>query len=341
MHSETNTSGYIRHKRPFDKPSSIRFLFRFLIAGAIVLSPEYGRAYQQDKSMTDMSTMPPTLKSSSGGPCEDPTSMAGMTVMGVSTRAMSNHMCVTPMRSKQPGDEERAKAVVDAVRSSIEKYKDYKKALTDWFVIANPDVDQPQAYFNNDANVRLADMHFDPTKPSSLLYRRTPKQRYKLEGVMFTESSGATEDELNQRVPLSVARWHEHTNFCAAPGDKVKASRTQESKIENGTTDLLLCSGTPCVVTSVNGKLLRFGIDTGNPQSMVDFGLVEDNQWPTQPYMGRDGKQSPTLRTTFVPNMTAGAIKMHRLPVLAVHLQRARTAGGLPRNRWNVGLQRI
>ena len=63
---------------------------------------------------------------------------------------------------------------------------------------------------------------FDPTKPSALLYYQTPTQHYKLEGVMFTASPSATEDELNQRIPLSVVRWHEHTNFCAAPADKVK-----------------------------------------------------------------------------------------------------------------------
>jgi hypothetical protein len=81
---------------------------------------------------------------------------------------------------------------------------------------------QPQYHFTNDANVRLADTMFDPTKPSSLLYYQTPTQRYKLEGVMFTASPSATEDELNQRIPLSVVRWHEHTNFCGAPADKVK-----------------------------------------------------------------------------------------------------------------------
>jgi hypothetical protein len=27
----------------------------------------------------------------------------------------------------------------------------------------------------------------------------------------------ATEDELNERVPLSVARWHKHTNLCLPP----------------------------------------------------------------------------------------------------------------------------
>lgn len=42
-------------------------------------------------------------------------------------------------------------------------------------------------------------------------------QEYKLEGAMYTASPDATEAELNQRVLLSIARWHRHINFCAAP----------------------------------------------------------------------------------------------------------------------------
>jgi hypothetical protein len=30
----------------------------------------------------------------------------------------------------------------------------------------------------------------------------------------------ASEDELNERIPLSIARWHQHINFCKAPADK-------------------------------------------------------------------------------------------------------------------------
>jgi hypothetical protein len=181
---------------------------------ATVLLP--GHAWQQDQKMSA------TNRSGTSHACDDLSGMGGMSVMGESMAAMANHMCITPLRPKQPGDEEKAKALVAEVKATIEKYRDYKKALADGYVIANPKVDQPQYHFTNDANVRLADTQFDPAKPSSLLYRRTPTQRYKLEGVMFTDSVDATEDELNQRVPLSIARWHEHTNFCGAPADKVK-----------------------------------------------------------------------------------------------------------------------
>ena len=158
-----------------------------------------------------------------GNPCDTMMdTMKGMSVMGESMEAMTNHMCITPLRPEQPGDAERAKAVVDQVRAAIEKYKDYKKAIKDGYIQANPTVDQPQFHFNNDANAKLADTRFDPTRPTSLLYYRTPTQRFKLEGVMFTARNSGTEDELNQRVPLSIARWHKHTNFCAAPENKVK-----------------------------------------------------------------------------------------------------------------------
>jgi hypothetical protein len=190
-----------------------------LAIGALLLTTLLGHAWQQDPKMSGMAGM---STDPSGHPCDDMGSRVnGMSVMGQSMAAMTNHMCITPMRPKQPGDEEKAKALVAEVKATIEKYKDYKKALADGYVIANPTVVQPQYHFTNDANVRLADTQFDPTKPSALLYYQTPTQHYKLEGVMFTDSTSATEDELNERIPLSIARWHEHTNFCGAPANKV------------------------------------------------------------------------------------------------------------------------
>lgn len=145
-----------------------------------------------------------------------------MSAMGPSMAAMACHMYVTPLRPPQPGDEQKAKAVVAAVAAAIEKYKDYKKAIADGYVQGNPEVKQFQYHFNNDAYAHIADQQFDPGKPTSLLYISTPTQQFKLEGVMFTTRPNATEDDLNQRIPLSVAHWHKHINFCGAPADKVK-----------------------------------------------------------------------------------------------------------------------
>jgi hypothetical protein len=157
----------------------------------------------------------------------DPACMADMngvdmSAMGPSMAAMMCHMYVTPLRPPQPGDDQKAKAVVASVKAAIEKYKDYKKAIADGYIQGNPEVKQTQYHFTNDAYARIADQQFDPSKPTSLLYISTPTEHFKLEGVMFTARPNSTLDELNQRVPLSVAHWHMHINFCGAPADKVK-----------------------------------------------------------------------------------------------------------------------
>jgi hypothetical protein len=158
-----------------------------------------------------------------GNPCDTMMdTMKGMSVMGESMEAMTNHMCITPNRPEQPGDKDRTKAVVDQVRAAIEKYKDYKKAIADGYIQANPTVDQPQFHFTNEANAKYADTVFDPTRPTSLLYYHTAQKRFALEGVMFTARPGTSEDELSRRIPLSMVRWHKHTNFCGAPANKVK-----------------------------------------------------------------------------------------------------------------------
>ena len=204
---------------------SERFFYGWLLfvfaAGTFVLTGFQVHS-QQAGAMAPMPGMAVTTHDPSGNPCDEMAAMAGMNVMGESMAAMANHMCITPMRAAEPGDEQKARAVIEQVRTTIEKYKDYKKAIADGYVQANPTVDQPQFHFNNEANAKLADSEFDPTRPTSLLYFRTPMQKFKLEGVMFTARPNATEDELNQRIPLSVARWHKHTNFCGAPENKVK-----------------------------------------------------------------------------------------------------------------------
>jgi len=193
-----------------------------LLLGTLLLGVRPGPSLVQADQMENMPGMSVTTTDPSGNPCDTMGGMKGMSVMGESMAAMTNHMCITPQRPEQPGDAERAKAVVDQVRAAIEKYKDYKKAIADGYIQANPGVNQPQFHFTNDANAKLADTTFDPTRPTSLLYFQTPTQRFRLEGVMFTDRPNATEDELNQRIPLSIARWHKHTNFCGAPANKVK-----------------------------------------------------------------------------------------------------------------------
>jgi hypothetical protein len=71
-------------------------------------------------------------------------------------------------------------------------YQDYQKALADGYQIF-PDVPQLQYHFTKYGFGREAWSHFDPTKPTSLLYVKTPDGGYKLVGAMYTDRVDATE----------------------------------------------------------------------------------------------------------------------------------------------------
>jgi hypothetical protein len=132
---------------------------------------------------------------------------------------MGPHMKMTALRSAQPGDSERAEKVVVAARTVMEKYKDYHTALNDGFHIFHPEIPQKQYHFTNYRNAFEAFAKFDPDNPTSLLYEKEG-DGYRLVGVMYTAPKRFTEDDLNRRIPLSIAQWHEHINFCKPPDDR-------------------------------------------------------------------------------------------------------------------------
>jgi hypothetical protein len=130
---------------------------------------------------------------------------------------MPGHMYMTAAAAPKAGDQQKADAIVAAAKTAMAPYEDYHKALADGYEIFLPNVPQPQYHFTNRENGLAARSQFDPLKPTSLLYKRTADGGYKLVGVMYTDRVDATEAELNQRIPLSIAHWHQHTNFCKAP----------------------------------------------------------------------------------------------------------------------------
>jgi len=127
--------------------------------------------------------------------------------------AHSHHMYMTTMRDRTPEDVARAGDIVTKLRAGIEKYKDYHVALNEGFRIFMPNVPQPEYHFTSYKNGFLEAFTFDPARPTSLLYKKT-STGYELVGAMYTMPKRATEDQLNERVPLSVAMWHLHTNLC-------------------------------------------------------------------------------------------------------------------------------
>jgi hypothetical protein len=129
------------------------------------------------------------------------------------------HLRMTAMRPQTPEDAQRAAQITAQLRDGIAKYKDYRVALKDGYKIFLPSLPQPEYHFTNYVNGFLEAFTFDPARPTSLLYKKTATA-YELVGAMYTMPKGATEDQLDKRIPLSVATWHLHTNLCMPARDQ-------------------------------------------------------------------------------------------------------------------------
>jgi hypothetical protein len=125
-----------------------------------------------------------------------------------------NHMRMTSHRPAEPGDSSRAAAILDTLRTALVPYQDYHRALADGYRIFAPNVKQPVYHFSNPRLTRAGFAHFDPAHPGSLLYKKIDDTTYRLVGAMYTAPKQSTLDDLNARLPLSIATWHAHTNFC-------------------------------------------------------------------------------------------------------------------------------
>ena len=155
-----------------------------------------------------------------------PAAASGQEQMDVATPAMHSHhmesgphMTMTDMRSPRSGDRERAQEVVDAAKKAMERYRDYHVALKDGYKIFLPNIPQPQYHFTNNWYGFEAAFRFNPEHPTSLLYEKT-KDGYNLIGAMYTAPQEASPDDLDQRIPLSIAQWHQHVNLCLPPRER-------------------------------------------------------------------------------------------------------------------------
>jgi len=129
--------------------------------------------------------------------------------------AMARHMAYSASRPLTPADSARATQVINELRQAVARYQDVRVAEADGYKMFAPQLkNQPQYHFTKNWNAVQNQFGFDPARPTSLLYRRNERGELVLTGAMYTASKRTSEDELDKRVPLSVARWHRHVNWC-------------------------------------------------------------------------------------------------------------------------------
>jgi hypothetical protein len=126
------------------------------------------------------------------------------------------HLKVTTKWPEQPGDHQRAIAIVAALKPALARYRDYHQALRNGYGIFMPEVSQPVYHFTNYLEGFAETFRFQPDQATSLLYRKT-RTGYELVGAMYTAPADASELDLDARVPLSITQWHEHINICLPP----------------------------------------------------------------------------------------------------------------------------
>ena len=129
--------------------------------------------------------------------------------------AAKRHMELSPVRPATRADSVRATEVARTLRAALARYADTAAAVADGYKMFMPNVKTQRVYhFTNYRRAFLEAMRFDPAKPTSILYQRASDGRLQLIGAMYTAPKRMRAGELDERVPLSIARWHKHVNWC-------------------------------------------------------------------------------------------------------------------------------
>jgi hypothetical protein len=144
---------------------------------------------------------------------------------------VARHMLMSPAVKGTAADSARAARVAATLRAAIAKYRDTTAAVADGYRMFLPKVKEQKVYHftNNWRGVEEA-FRFDPAKPTSLLYTKGADGRFTLIGAMYTAPKRLGLAQLDARVPLSVARWHKHVNWCLPLPRRDAASRWLERR---------------------------------------------------------------------------------------------------------------
>jgi hypothetical protein len=164
------------------------------------------------------------------------------------------HLALTLPRAPTAADTARAADLVAEMRTALAKYRDVRVAESDGFRQFLPGLKQSIYHFTNSRWALEATFRFNAAKPTSLLYRQEPEGKFVLLGVMYTAPARASLDELERRIPLGVARWHEHVNWCVPPAGQRERWRESRDGAPVFGPQSPIASAAAC--TAVGGRFL-------------------------------------------------------------------------------------
>lgn len=140
---------------------------------------------------------------------------ADAAMSGPMSEEAKKHMLLSPARRATATDSSRARAVANELKVALAKYADSSAAVADGYRMFLPNVKTQRVYhFTNYRRAFMEAFRFEAAKPTSLLYTRNADGSFRLVGAMYTAPKRMKADKLDERIPLSVARWHKHVNWC-------------------------------------------------------------------------------------------------------------------------------
>jgi hypothetical protein len=183
---------------------------RFLILGA-------GLAVSINSSrLAAQSHVHPTPATSDSAQISDMADHAmGSSMAGDMDMNMMKHMALTPSRPASAADSARARQIAAELKRAIAKYADTAAAVADGYKMFAPNVKNQEVFhFTNGMHGFKEAFRFNVDQPTSLLYKRGADGRLHLVGAMYTMPKRTKLEKLDERIPLSIAHWHRHVNWC-------------------------------------------------------------------------------------------------------------------------------
>lgn len=199
--------------------------------GAVTLTstaafPNELRAGEDGMYITDMGVIR-TADGSQGAtppgrnPLSDIIGAANAVMSGPMSAAARKHMELTPIRHPTRDDSAQARQVAEELRTALRKYADTSAAVADGYRKLMSNLKgQRVLHFTNYRNALAEAFRFEPSRPTSILYQRTADGGLKIIGAMYTAPRRSRAERLDDRIPLSIARWHQHVNWCLPSGSE-------------------------------------------------------------------------------------------------------------------------
>ncbi len=208
-------------------------------------------------SLVCLATLPGAMPAQGGSPPANPGAAEA------ATRQMSHHghdsetnphLRLSTARSRTVQDSARGRELVATIRRELAKYRDVKVAMADGYEQFLPNVVLPVYHFTNKRHGFEAAFSFDAATPTSLLYQKNSDGSFALTGVMYTAPAILGEDRLDRRIPLGLARWHQHINWCLPKqGEESRWRETRAGKPLFG-PESLIASAEECA--AVRGRFI-------------------------------------------------------------------------------------